>query len=303
MSYALSTSWNAARFSEGAKVIEEIKKAGFNEVELSFNLTPKIIKGILRLAQKKEIKVVSLHNYCPIPKGLSREFALPDVYSLSSINEEERKTAVYFSKKSIDSCVKFKARVLVLHCGYVEIVDHTRRLIELYLNKDTAEFTLIKNTLRQNRQAQAKEYLMQAIKSLEELNGHAEKSGVFLGIENRFYAHEIPSYEEVGIILSYFKNKNIFYWHDTGHAQVMESLGFVNHACDFLKAYGAKLIGMHIHDVKFCRDHLAPLKGDLDFSLLAPYITDKTIKVIEAHAPATLEEIMQARQYLGKILG
>lgn len=303
MNCALSTSWNAASFSEGAKVIEEIKKAGFNEVELGFNLTPKIVKGILRLTQKKEIKVVSLHNYCPIPKGLARKFALPDVYSLSSINEDERKTAVYFSKKSIDSCVKFKAKALVLHCGYVEIIDETRRLIELYPDKNSAEFTLIRNTLQQDRKALAKVYLEQAIKSLEELNGYAEKNGVFLGIENRFYAREIPSYEEVGIILSYFKNKNIFYWHDTGHAQIMENLGFVGHACDFLKAYGASLIGMHIHDVRLCRDHLAPLKGDLDFSALKPYITDETIKVIEAHAPATLEEIMQAKQYLEKILG
>jgi sugar phosphate isomerase/epimerase len=301
VSYALSTSWNAARFSEGAKVIEEIKKAGFNEVELSFNLTPKIVKDILRLAQKKEIKVVSLHNYCPIPKGLARKFALPDVYSLSSLNEEERKTAVYFTKKSIDSCVKFKALVLVMHCGYVEIADHTRRLIELYVNKDTAEVVLIRNKMRQDRQAQAKEYLMQAIKSLEELSGYAEKHGIFLGIENRFYAREIPSYEEIGIILSYFKNRNVFYWHDTGHAQIMENLGFVGHACDFLKAYGAKLIGMHIHDVKLCHDHLAPLKGDLNFNLLKPYITDKTIKVIEAHTPATLEEIIQARQYLEQL--
>lgn len=305
MSYALSTSWNAARFSQGSGIIGEIKEAGFDEVELSFNLTEKIVKDILRLAYEKKIKVLSLHNYCPIPKRLAREHALPDVYSLASVDEEERKTAVYFTKKSIDYCAKFKAQALVLHCGYVLMQENIRTLIELYSQglKESQEFTALKNRTQEERKLKSRKYLSQAIKSLEELNNYSQKLGVALGVENRFYIREIPNFEEIGIILAHFRKQNIFYWHDTGHAQVMENLGFVVSTYDFLKCYGRSLIGLHIHDVRLCRDHLAPLKGDLDFAKLKPYISNSILKVIEAHAPSTIEDIINARRHLEQTLG
>lgn len=303
MDFALSTSWNATRHSEGFGLIKEISDAGFSEIELSFNLTPEITADIFHLAQQKKIKVVSLHNYCPIPAGLARENALPDVYSLASLNDEERQTAIHFTKKTIDCCAEFNARAVVLHCGYVAVKDATRALIELYSKglKDAKEFAELKSDMIRSRAAVSSAYLAQAIKSLDDLNKYAKYADISLGIENRFYAREIPNLEETGIILKHFSGGNVFYWHDTGHAQVMENLGFVDSAWDFLKYCGKNLLGTHIHDVRLCRDHLAPLQGDLNLSALKPYLNDSTIKVIEAHFPATQQEIIKARNYLEKI--
>ncbi len=303
MSFALSTSWNAFRYTNGNKLIFEIKEAGFEKVELSFNLTASMVEEIYELVRNKFITVVSLHNYCPIPNGMKREAALPDCYALSSTNEEARALAVKYTKRTIETAKKLNAQTVVLHTGRVEIPDRTRDLINLYEKalQQSKNFKDIKDDVIKKRDNSSKDFFENTLKSLEELNKFAVKTGILLGIENRFYYREIPNFEEIGKILAYFKNSNIFYWHDTGHAQVMENLGITPHK-DFLNAYGDRIIGFHLHNISGCHDHKPPAKGELDFKFLKPYIKSNTIKVIEAHYPATANELQESRIFLKKAL-
>ncbi len=121
-----------------------------------------------------------------------------------------------------------------------------------------------------------------------------------MGIENRIYIREIPSFEEIKIFLSNFHKKGVGYWHDTGHAYLLEKLGFAKHI-DYLKTYNKHLLGIHLHDVKEFDDHKAPFTGEINFKKLIPYIKKDTIKVIEAHKPATAKEIISARKKLEKL--
>ncbi|MFA5410302.1 MAG: sugar phosphate isomerase/epimerase [Candidatus Omnitrophota bacterium] len=303
MGFALSTSWNAWRCSNAKELLFEIKNTGFSELELSFNLTPLMVEEIEQLAPANQMKVSSLHNFCPIPDGIGRAEALPDYYSLSSPNQEERKLAVKQTKKTIDTARRLHARAVVLHCGRVEIPDKTRDLIGLYNQglKNSPKFIRIKDLAIEERKDTAQVFLENAMRSLEELSLYAQKTEISLGVETRFYYREIPSFQEVGLILEAFRGAGIYYWHDTGHAQVMENLGLSKHR-EYLEAYAKDLLGIHLHGVRGCQDHQAPAKGEFDFSQLKGYLKKDTLKVIEAHHPATASDLKEAGNFLEKEL-
>jgi sugar phosphate isomerase/epimerase len=302
MPLVFSTSWNAFRYDKARDMLFEIKKLGFTDLELSFNLTAPMVSEIAILKKKLGLKVRSVHNFCPIPESFERKDALPDCYSISSFNEEERRSAIKYAKRSIDTASLLGAQVVVLHCGRVQVEDRTRRLIELYGHglKDTETYLALKQEFLRERASIASPFFDHALTSLEELNKYAEKKSIYLGVENRFYYGEIPNFEEIGLILKEFKSSRIFYWHDTGHAQVMENLGLALHK-DYLDSYSKAMIGTHIHNVVGCADHQAPITGQLDFSNLKPYLKKETLKVIEPHKQATANDIKSSKALLEKI--
>jgi len=302
--FALSTAWNADKYQDGDRIAREIHSLGIKKLELNFSLTSKMVEEIFNFTRQNGVVITSLHNYCPIPDGMSRQDALPDCFSLSSMDETERKKALEYTKITISTAKKLKARAVVLHCGRVEITDHTRELIDLY-NQDQAKserYRQLFDSFLKERRAKSKSYLGQILKSLEVLSDFAQKLDIFLGIENRFYYREIPNYEEFDIILDRFKKKKVAYWHDVGHAYILEKLGFIKEG-SLLKKFGAHLLGAHLHNIKNLVDHQAPDEGEFDFHKLKPYIHNNTIKVIEAHSQADPETIIRSISYLTEALG
>ena len=64
---------------------------------------------------------------------------------------------------------------------------------------------------------------------LERLASGAEEYGVKLGIENRQALEELPLDSDMELLLREFDRPGIGYWHDCGHAQIKENLGFIDH--------------------------------------------------------------------------
>jgi sugar phosphate isomerase/epimerase len=297
--FALSSSWNAFKYENAKEIFNEIISLGFNQIELSFNLTKDIVKGIKEILKTGKIKITGLHNFCPIPDGLTRKEALPDCYSIASVDEEARKKAVFYTKRTIDTAYELNAPAIVMHCGRVELEDKTRQLINLFRQgkKDSIEFTRLKDQAISERQEKKDKHFQQALRSLDELNKHAEIRQIKIGVETRFYFREIPSLDETISIFEKFAGSQLYYWHDTGHGQVIEELGFAKHI-DYLNNLSQYLLGLHLHDIKGCQDHMPPGTGDFDFSILRPFLKERLIKVIEAHRPATGKQVIDSREFL-----
>ena len=138
--------------------------------------------------------------------------------------------------------------------------------------------------------------------SLDKLNREAERQGVILGIENRSHFHEIPNFEEIGIILREFGGGRIRYWHDVGHAFVQENMGICKQKA-LLEAYAHSMAGIHVHDVRGIEDHMAPGQGDVDFEQFKPYIKPETIQILELHPKVNREAIKKGRSIIEGALG
>jgi len=297
---ALSTSWNSWKHSKAKDIITEIKSMGFSAIELNFSLNKAIVDEMIKLKAHKAINVVSLHNFCPIPPGISRKKASPDIFSLSAVNERARQKALKYTKKTIDVASKIGAKAVVLHLGRIETKEKIRKLASLYEKPNKQAYKRLKAQMFKDRKQKAEPFFKQALKSIDELSSYAQDKKVKLGLENRYYFYEIPSIEEMQIILKAFPKPALYYWHDVGHAQVYDYLGLASHR-EMLDKFASHMLGVHLHDIDKIDDHRAPLKGKFDFRQLVPYINKSTLKIIEAHHPATAKEITQAKKYLEKL--
>ena len=299
--FSLSTSWNSALHHNGRDLVNEIKRIGLDTIELNFALTEAVVADILSLKEALGIKVSSLHNICPLPEEIEPEEASPDYYSLASPDAEERELAVAAAKNTIRWAKKFGAKAVILHTGRVQIKDRTKDLAALAGDKKA--FDGLKAAMIRERDEKKDGYLDNVIKSLKGLVPFAAEASVSLGIENRYYYREIPLADELEIIFKNFAAGTLYYWHDAGHAEVFDRLGLARHK-DLLDRFSNRLLGVHLHDIiGMTGDHKAPGAGTFDFKILKPYIKKDTIKVIEAHQPATAEEIRESVRYLTKILG
>lgn len=297
--FSLSTSWNSSRHKNGFDLINEIKQAGFDTVELNFALTEEVVADIYAIKERSEIKVSSLHNMCPLPKEIPPGEASPDYYSLASADEDERRLAVDIAKNTIGTAAKFGARAVVIHAGRVRIEDRTRDLARLV--DGGKESSGLRARMIKERNEFKRGCLDSVLSSLKELVPYAKDLEISLGIENRYYYREIPLAEEMEIILSNFRKGDIFYWHDAGHAEVFERLGLIKHT-DLLRKFHDRLLGIHLHDIiGAMSDHKVPGQGTFDFSMLKEFITKDTIKVMEVHQPSSAEELRLGVSYLKKI--
>lgn len=299
--FSLSTSWNSFRHKSGSALVEEIRAIGFDTIELNFAMTESTVKDILGLSQRSEIKISSLHNMCPLPPEIAPDEASPDYYSLASPDEEERSLAIDAARNTIRYARMFGAKAVVIHAGRVKTKDRTRELAALI--DEPEAFSKLKAEMIRERSEKRDGYLDNVMKSLELLVPYAGQMKVSLGLENRYYYREIPLIDEFEVIFDNFKEGELFYWHDAGHAEVFDRLSITKHK-DLLEKFSSRLLGVHLHDIMgVIDDHKPPGLGTFDFRILKPYLKKETIKVIEIHHPATANQIRKGKEHVERIFG
>jgi sugar phosphate isomerase/epimerase len=299
---AISLPWAKEDNTDVTAMLKSVQDLGLNAVEFGYTLTQEHIDAMIPLMKKMGIKASSVHSFSPVPNDKPSPRHVSSYYRISALDEDERKSAVLWMDRSIDTAVRIGAPVVVLHAGGVDLGDpRSPELLELYKQgkAGTAEFVAARETLLNEREKARSPYIEALIKSFDAIMRYAQDKGVKIGLETRYYPTEIPNHKEIGEFLKRYRGQGMHYWHDVGHAEVNSRLGITSHE-DYLKSYGRDLIGVHLHGVDKLRDHNAPFVGDFDLSAVLGHFTKDTIKVIESRF-GTFDQLKKAVAQLKNI--
>jgi len=304
MRIALSTNWCAQRHEAGEAVVDEILELGFDALELGYHTTEELADGVRRRVREGAVAVDSVHAYCPVPVGAPHGY--PELYLLASQDEDERAMASILVGRTLAFAESLGARAVVLHAGRIFLRAflselNTRTLVDALEDEGTPEGPryqrLLAKALRR-RTKKARVCFDGFCFSLEMLLPKFEKAGVALCLENLPSIEAFPDEGEMMMLKRRFDTPALAYWHDMGHGQVRENLGWIRHE------EAARLLlpvtrGVHIHDAAPpMNDHLPPGKGMIDFGAFAMYGADAVIKVFEPSESASPDELKEALAFV-----
>ena len=301
--YSFSTCWNSARHTDGRAMLREIRDLGFQYAELSHGIRISLLPGILDAVNAGEIKISSLHNFCPLPIGVTGP--APNLYEFSAERPRDRELAIKHTLKTFDFAVRVKAPLVVLHLGSMELKDFGGKLVTM-LERGERHSPKYQKLLAEaivRREANKKGAMARLYETLKILLPEAEKRGLLLGCENREAVQEIPIESDFENFLRDFDSPNVTYWHDCGHGQIKENLGFI-HVPSHIETLASRLAGFHIHDVQFpARDHCPPGSGTIDYAALKPFVKPGHIKVFEFSPKVSIADAQRGIAHLKSIWG
>jgi sugar phosphate isomerase/epimerase len=279
-----------------AEFASRARELGFTHIEANYSISPQMLDELVKTA----FPISSIHSPCP---ALLSSRGIPtNNLSLSSLNESERMDAVSFTKRTIDLAANVGARAVVLHMGEVPVDSSLQdRLYKLRDGDytDTQEYDRVKEKLVNQRISQAPPCLDAARTSLQELGEYSRQKVIILGLETRFHFNEIPNMDEMAGLLNEVPGSLVGYWHDVGHAEVQQLLGFASHE-EWLSRFKDRMVGVHLHDIRGISDHQGPGKGNMNWEMVAKYLPAGTIRVCEIGELNDEKQLQRVVEFLRK---
>jgi HAD superfamily hydrolase (TIGR01549 family) len=283
---ALSTLW----WSKDRDSANEFSAKGRNLGFARFELNHQVSLSDLAAFDLNRYHIGSLHDPCPalIPnKQLEREDR-----QITSLDETLRRSGVDTVKRTVEQAYQLGARSVIIHPGRIT-GDHTPddQLRVLYRKglKGSAEYEALRAHTITDRKKRSRPHLEALLTSLQELVDFAQKSGILLGLENRYHYYELPIFEEMEILMENFRQPWIGWQLDVGHIQTHDALGLMSFQ-QWLERFAGRIIGVHLHDVQGIVDHRVPGCGDVDFHGLSKYLPADAIRTLEVDKSVSMEE-------------
>jgi sugar phosphate isomerase/epimerase len=274
---SLSTCWNSHRHNEGREVAREARELGFEWIEISHGTKISLLPGLLDAVAQKEIRISSLHNFCPAPVEVFMD--APDAFEFTAHQISERQRALSLTRKTIEMAERFGTDRIVLHLGSVAMPSITAKLEAMAKGGQlySRAYSDLKLDLVAKRDHASALHLERIRAVFADLLPYCEKHGVRLGIETRSHYEQIPNQREMLALLEEYQDCPwIGSWHDFGHVQRQANLALLDHEL-YLRQIAPRLLGCHVHDVQWpARDHRAPLStGGVDLPNLLSLVPDE----------------------------
>ena len=140
-------------------MLREIRDLGFTHAELSHGTRISLMPGILDAVNAGEMKISTLHNFCPLPMGVNN--SAPNLYQFTAEAPRERESALKHTLKTLDFATRVKAPLIVLHLGSVDLKDYTGKLKELVERgeKNSSKYEKLKAEAIEKREAKKKGFM------------------------------------------------------------------------------------------------------------------------------------------------
>ncbi len=307
---SLSTSWCSNRHTDGYAMLQEMAGLGFEYVELSHGIRITLVPGILRAIEEGVVKVGSAHNFCPLPTGITH--AAPNLFEPSALDSREHDQWLRHTKRSIDFAAQVKARVLVCHLGSVRffwfnpagaLARYAEHHPDMKAASDKSYQALLAKSLARLRKRMGP-FWDQTKASVNEILAYAAEKKVKLGFENREKFEELPLDGDYPAFLDGLPpDASAGYWHDTGHADIKQTMGLLDHR-QHLQKMAPRLIGFHLHDVnKEGRDHQPVGSGEIDFQMVSEFWRPEHLLVIELSQRIDVEGVIASRDRVRALMG
>lgn len=272
-------------------MLEEILALGFDHVELGYDLTPNLVEGVRNRVATGQVKVDSIHAYCPMPPV---PFPSPEPFTLASSDPHIRANAMHYLENTIRFATEIGARVVVVHAGNVEMPMLSKYLMELTAagRQYDEEYEKARMQLIVTREKAVVAHLPHLYAGIERLLPLLEETQRTLAFEILPTWEAIPTEVEMERLLTQYNSPHLRCWLDLGHGQIRENLGLTSHA-RWAKRLRPWLAGMHIHDVRPpATDHLMPPAGTTKFELFKEIAQDDIVRVLEPSPSVAAEDIL-----------
>ena len=302
MMLALSTSFAGDRQPDARLLLRWLEQLNVQAVELEYRLDRKVFHDLGPLLKQAGIKVVSLHNFCPFPQLIPKAGPSGDYFRLTSPDREERDLAVAWTLKTMEAAHDLEARAVVLHCGMVHKPSRREEVFRCFATHG-AQSDVFQSLLAAEKERVAADkapFLDALMFSLDRLLPQAERLEVSLGLESRYFYNELPGFDDMALLLDTFAGGPLGYWHDCGHVHVQELFGLTTQG-QWLDRFKENLVGMHLHDARGLKDHLAPGNGEIDLAGAVKALEKNQPAVIELAPGTEIHEIEQGLAYLSSI--
>jgi Sugar phosphate isomerases/epimerases len=288
---------------------KEMADLGFSHIELSHGVRITLVPGVLRAVEEGVVKVGSTHNFCPLPTGVVH--AAPNLFEPSTADPREHEQWVRHTKRSIDFAAQVKATVLVCHLGSVRFFwMNPGKKLRAYetlhpkakLPEDEKYQKVLKKGIERMRRKMGP-FWARTKASVNEVLDYAKQKGVRLGFENREKFEELPVDEDFPAFLNELPAEaSAGYWHDTGHADIKEKMGMINHRLQ-LDLMKTRTIGFHLHDVSEEGDDHQPIgTGRIDFKMVREFWRPEHVLVLELSPRVPVEGVRASKERIEALL-
>ena len=284
-------------------MLQEMAGLGFTHVELSHGIRITLVPGIIRAVQEGVVQISSTHYFCPLPTGVTQ--AAPNLFEPSALESAEHEQWLRHTKRSIDFAVQVGARVLVCHLGRVSFFwFNPAQKLRAYLREhsdagrtlgDKSYHALLAKSLARLRRRMPP-YWARMKQSVAAVSDYAQQKGVKLGFENREKFEELPLDGDYAEFLAEFPAEApVGYWHDTGHADIKEGMGLLEHRAH-LEKLSSRTIGWHLHDVSADgKDHQPVGAGRIDFKMVSGFWRPEHLLTLELSPRVTVDDVKASK--------